>query len=501
MTAGGPGEGSATPASRPGGFWAATFCGMPFSAVDARAVLDYLEQRRPSDPFGYVVTPNVDHVVRNWRGDGALRAVYEEADLSLCDSRILGLVARLVGLRLPVVTGSDLTAILFELIINPYERVTIVGGDAQVVAQLERGYELRNIRHYNPPMGFIRDRDAVLQTAAFIERLSYSASSSSRSARRSRRCWRTSSRAAGAPPAPRSASAPPSCSSPATSQRAPVWMRRARLEWLHRLLSEPRRLWRRYLVEGPNILRLAAEQMLAQGGRKERRVQVSIVIPARLRREHLLARLLAVRRPGRAGPQELRSSSSTTRRRPPRGRSCNRLSTGCRPPSATPTSRGPASRTPATAASPKPRATSSPSSTTTSCPRRTGSRACCSPSAPTAPTWCWGPSARSSTAHPGAGSRYEAVLLADERRPDRDAGQPAYPLAAGSGRGLPPADGVEQRAPAEGALLRRRAAVRPAARFDRRRGHPLLRRAAPARPAHRLVQGRPWSPSASRASG
>lgn len=31
-------------------------------------------------------------------------------------------------------------------------------------------------------------------------------------------------------------------------ERAPVWMRRAGLEWLHRLLSEPRRLWRRYLL-------------------------------------------------------------------------------------------------------------------------------------------------------------------------------------------------------------------------------------------------------------
>ena len=30
--------------------------------------------------------------------------------------------------------------------------------------------------------------------------------------------------------------------------RAPRWMRDAGLEWLHRLLSEPRRLWRRYLV-------------------------------------------------------------------------------------------------------------------------------------------------------------------------------------------------------------------------------------------------------------
>jgi N-acetylglucosaminyldiphosphoundecaprenol N-acetyl-beta-D-mannosaminyltransferase len=31
-------------------------------------------------------------------------------------------------------------------------------------------------------------------------------------------------------------------------RRAPHWMQEAGLEWLHRLLSEPRRLWRRYLV-------------------------------------------------------------------------------------------------------------------------------------------------------------------------------------------------------------------------------------------------------------
>jgi UDP-N-acetyl-D-mannosaminuronic acid transferase (WecB/TagA/CpsF family) len=30
-------------------------------------------------------------------------------------------------------------------------------------------------------------------------------------------------------------------------------MQRAGLEWAFRLLSEPRRLWRRYIVEGPRI--------------------------------------------------------------------------------------------------------------------------------------------------------------------------------------------------------------------------------------------------------
>jgi N-acetylglucosaminyldiphosphoundecaprenol N-acetyl-beta-D-mannosaminyltransferase len=37
-------------------------------------------------------------------------------------------------------------------------------------------------------------------------------------------------------------------------KRAPVFMQQARLEWMYRLFSNPRRLWRRYLLEGPWIL-------------------------------------------------------------------------------------------------------------------------------------------------------------------------------------------------------------------------------------------------------
>jgi exopolysaccharide biosynthesis WecB/TagA/CpsF family protein len=36
--------------------------------------------------------------------------------------------------------------------------------------------------------------------------------------------------------------------------RAPAWMRRARMEWIWRLMIEPRRLWRRYLVGNPLFL-------------------------------------------------------------------------------------------------------------------------------------------------------------------------------------------------------------------------------------------------------
>jgi len=37
-------------------------------------------------------------------------------------------------------------------------------------------------------------------------------------------------------------------------KRAPQWMQQNGLEWLWRLLSHPKKLWRRYLVEGPAFI-------------------------------------------------------------------------------------------------------------------------------------------------------------------------------------------------------------------------------------------------------
>lgn len=49
-----------------------------------------------------------------------------------------------------------------------------------------------------------------------------------------------------------------------TVRRAPAWMREHGLEWLHRLLSEPRRLWKRYLVTNTLFIIGAARQLLGK---------------------------------------------------------------------------------------------------------------------------------------------------------------------------------------------------------------------------------------------
>jgi exopolysaccharide biosynthesis WecB/TagA/CpsF family protein len=268
----------------------ARFCGVAFSGLDVESTLRYLESRTARDPFAYIVTPNVDHVVRLWRAEAPVREAYEDADLSLCDSRILGGLARACGVSLPIVTGSDLTAILFRYFLGPYDRIVVIGGAPELVAQLRRSYGLREVRHHNPPMGFIRDPKAVAAAAEFIERwparwifLAVGSPQQELLANAVKRRGRATGTAL--------------CIGASLQfltgdlRRAPEWMQRTNLEWLHRLATEPLRLWHRYLVEGPAIFRIAAEHVKARHGLESRGVQISVVIPT-FRREHLLPRLL-----------------------------------------------------------------------------------------------------------------------------------------------------------------------------------------------------------------
>lgn len=50
-----------------------------------------------------------------------------------------------------------------------------------------------------------------------------------------------------------------------TIKRAPVWMQRNGLEWLHRLVSEPKRLWRRYLITNTLFIFGVIKQLLRGG--------------------------------------------------------------------------------------------------------------------------------------------------------------------------------------------------------------------------------------------
>lgn len=203
--------------------------------------------------FGFVVTPNVDHLIR-CHEDPAFHSRYTRADFVLLDSRIAARLLRLLrGLRLPVCPGSDLTAALFAKIIAPDDPIVLIGADEDQVRQLATRYDLTNIHHHNPPMGFISDPAAVENCLQFVEHASP---------------FRFCFIAVGSPQQEAladllrqrgTAKGLALCVGASVNfltgreRRAPRWLQHLSLEWLYRLVHDPKRLWNRYLVRGPRI--------------------------------------------------------------------------------------------------------------------------------------------------------------------------------------------------------------------------------------------------------
>jgi exopolysaccharide biosynthesis WecB/TagA/CpsF family protein len=221
--------------------------GIRFDTIEADDALAALAVRPAHSPFAYVVTINADIMLRIDRSAPALKAIFANAWLSLCDSRVLQKLAKLRGYRLTVVPGSDLTQALLDRIITADTPLTIIGGTAETVAAVQSRYSLTRLFHHNPPMGFIKRPDEVAQAVAFVcanpARFVLISVGSPQQEILADRIAQTGA-----------ATGIGLCVgasiefSAGAKQRAPMWMQRASLEWLHRLLTEPRRLWRRYLL-------------------------------------------------------------------------------------------------------------------------------------------------------------------------------------------------------------------------------------------------------------
>jgi exopolysaccharide biosynthesis WecB/TagA/CpsF family protein len=227
---------------------------LDFDQLDREAALARLWAWPSSGPFGYLTTPNVDHIVRllTEPQPAEVREAYDTSDLTLCDSKVLALVAGWYGIDLVVATGSDLTADLLARLAHGDDRVVIVGGTADTVPALARRYGLANMRQHIPPMGLMQNEAALDAAAQFIvdnpARFVFITVGSPQQeviALRARKLGAERGLAL--------------CVGASLdfltgrSRRAPWIFRVLTLEWLYRLMHEPRRLWRRYLVRSPRI--------------------------------------------------------------------------------------------------------------------------------------------------------------------------------------------------------------------------------------------------------
>jgi N-acetylglucosaminyldiphosphoundecaprenol N-acetyl-beta-D-mannosaminyltransferase len=229
--------------------------GLEFADLTVVDAAEVIAARPDGAPFGYVVTPNADHLVRLSR-DPVLSGIYRDAWLRLLDSRVVAGMARRCGLPVPrVATGSDLTQLLLDRHICQGEKITIIGLRSTRLPVLVERLGLAPPFHYDPPMGFDTDPGAMRDTVAFIlahpARLVFLAVGSPRQERLAAAVFATG-RATGTG----------LCIGASldflagAERRAPVWMQRNGLEWLFRLSGDPRRLARRYLVDSPRVVPL-----------------------------------------------------------------------------------------------------------------------------------------------------------------------------------------------------------------------------------------------------
>jgi exopolysaccharide biosynthesis WecB/TagA/CpsF family protein len=228
------------------------FLNSAFDRISFDTALERIAFRDAKQPFAFVVTPNVDHLVR-LRRDPVFAPLYAQAWLTVCDSRILELIASMSGEHIDVTAGSDLTETLFETMIDRDETVVVIGGDTSVMDGVKRRYGLTDLRWHTPPMGLRDNPEAIADCARFVAdnpaRFVFLCVGSPQQEMIAEACIdRGDCTGVGL------------CVGASLdflsgkARRAPVWMRKARLEWLHRLGEAPRRMWRRYLMDGPKIV-------------------------------------------------------------------------------------------------------------------------------------------------------------------------------------------------------------------------------------------------------
>jgi N-acetylglucosaminyldiphosphoundecaprenol N-acetyl-beta-D-mannosaminyltransferase len=231
--------------------------GLTFDDLDPTGAVEAIGTALAARSRGYVVTPNVDHVVRFHR-DAAFRAAYGGAAFCVADGMPIVWASRL--LRRPLrarVTGADLLPALCEMAASRGHSIFILGG-GEGVAQAAAGAlsrrfpRLRVAGTHTPPAAFGDDAGAV---AAALEAVAGAAPDllfvglgSPKQELWVHAHW-----------AQLAATVAVCCGAAldyaaGTQARAPRWAQQAGVEWLWRLMHEPGRLWRRYLVDDAAFL-------------------------------------------------------------------------------------------------------------------------------------------------------------------------------------------------------------------------------------------------------
>ena len=242
-------------------------CGIKIDNVSldeaVRAISAIVQSRKPS----YIVTPNVDHIVKLQK-DPEFRDIYSNAALVLPDGMPLLWAAKFLGTLLKEkISGSDLFPRLCEAAAEKGYKVFFLGGREGAAARsaevLKAEYQKLNVAGtYCPPFGFEQNEAENDKIVQMIKTASPDVLFVGLGAPKQEKwIYKYKDRYQ----APLSIGIGASFEFMAGMvRRAPIWMQKSGLEWFWRLMMEPTRLWKRYLIDDMLFFRLILKQKISR---------------------------------------------------------------------------------------------------------------------------------------------------------------------------------------------------------------------------------------------
>jgi len=227
-------------------------------------VMDALREGRG----GWIATPNVDHVRRAAR-DARLAELIRTASISVADGAPVVWATRLAGSPVPArVTGADLLWSLSGAAAAEGRTVYLLGGEPGVPERagmaLQAAYpELKVVGSCSPPRGFEHDPDEMARCLEDLLAKAPDIVFVGLGFPKQENVISTFT-----PQLPGTWWLGCGAALPFAAgdlKRAPTWMRPLGLEWFFRLAHEPRRLFRRYVLEdAPFVFHLLSWALLAR---------------------------------------------------------------------------------------------------------------------------------------------------------------------------------------------------------------------------------------------
>jgi N-acetylglucosaminyldiphosphoundecaprenol N-acetyl-beta-D-mannosaminyltransferase len=236
-----------------------------FDAISLGEAVDLVLERARNRQKGLVVTPNADHIVL-MKADPAMKQIYSDAVAVFADGMPLVFLSRFtVKTRIPErVTGSDLLPAVCKGATQTGARIFLLGGNPGAAKEaarrlLESNPGLKITGYYCPPFGFESDDGESEKIINLVNRCEPDILIMGvGTPKQEKWAYRHLDKLCVGPIL---------CIGAAIDfaagnvQRCPRRLGELGLEWAWRLASQPRRLWRRYLLRGPRFVKLALREL------------------------------------------------------------------------------------------------------------------------------------------------------------------------------------------------------------------------------------------------